>query len=75
MAPTQVLLMIPFMRLGEWLLRAPARPLTLENGPGLFLHAGFAWLLVAPPAIYLLSKLLIPVFERAAAQWKPGPRA
>jgi len=73
MAPTQILLMIPFVRLGEWLLRAPAQPLTIENALGLLLHAGLAWVLIAPPAIFLLSKLLIPVFERAAAQLKSGP--
>jgi len=32
------------------------------------LHAGFAWILVAPIAILLFYGLLAPVFERAAAQ-------
>jgi hypothetical protein len=34
------------------------------------LHAGFAWILVAPFAVLLFYKLLSPVFERAAAQIK-----
>src|ERR1700678_1311668 len=30
MAPTQVLLIIPFVRLGEWIARAPAEPLSIK---------------------------------------------
>src|SRR5271168_838226 len=72
MAPTQLLLIIPFVRLGEHLLRAPPEALSIRQGLALIqqgvghaievlwhaiLHAGFAWILVAPPAIYLLHKL------------------
>jgi hypothetical protein len=32
------------------------------------LHAGLAWIMVAPFAVYLLYKLFTPVFSRAAAQ-------
>jgi uncharacterized protein (DUF2062 family) len=85
MAPTQVLLIIPFVRLGEWILRAPPQPVSIEKGLELtargtgyaivalwdaILHAGFAWILVAPIAILFFYKLLTPVFERAAAQIK-----
>jgi len=82
MAPTQLLLLIPFVRLGDWLLRAPPQALSLHADPALIaggvghaiavlwramLHGALAWLLVAPEAIFLLHKALTPVFERAAA--------
>jgi uncharacterized protein (DUF2062 family) len=85
MAPTQLLLIIPFVRLGEWILRAPREPLSLAQGMALLaqgaghaigvlwdsiLHAGLAWMLVAPLAVYSIYRLLIPVFVRAAAQIK-----
>jgi uncharacterized protein (DUF2062 family) len=83
MAPTQILLIIPFVRLGEWILRVPPQPLSVQEGLGLLaqgagraivalwyaiLHAGFAWLLVAPLAIFSLYGLLTRVFERALSQ-------
>ena len=34
------------------------------------LHAGLAWILIAPLAVYSLYRLLTPVFVRAAAQAK-----
>lgn len=85
MAPTQILLIIPFVRLGEWLLRSPRQPLSIKDGLALaaqgaghavvalwdaILHAGFAWILVAPFAAVLLYRLLTPAFTRAAAQIK-----
>lgn len=83
MAPSQVLLIIPFVRLGEWLLRVPPQPLSIKEGLDLLargaghaivvlwdaiLHAGLAWIVVAPFAVYSFYKLLTPVFARAAAQ-------
>ena len=83
MAPTQILLIIPFVRLGEWILRVPRQRVSVKEGMELLgqgtahaiaalweaiLHAGFAWILVAPVAIFSFYKLLTPVFERAAAQ-------
>ena len=83
MAPTQLLLIIPFVRLGEWILRVPPEPVSIQQGmaliaqgaghaiaalSGAILHAGLAWILVAPPAVYSIRKLLTPVFVRAAAQ-------
>jgi uncharacterized protein (DUF2062 family) len=85
MAPTQVLLIIPFVRLGEWILRVPPQPVSIKEGLALLsqgagravvalwdaiLHAGLAWILVAPMAVFLLYKLLAPVFEHAAEQIK-----
>src|ERR1700733_13089143 len=81
MAPTQLLLIIPFVRLGEWILRVPPEPVSLKQGMALLaqgaghaitvlwdaiLHAGLAWMLVAPLAVYAIYRLLIPVFVRAA---------
>jgi uncharacterized protein (DUF2062 family) len=82
MAPTQLLLIIPFVRLGEWLLRAPHQVVSIDAGLahgvghavavlwGAIVHAGIAWLLVAPLAILVLYKSLAPVFARAAVQLK-----
>lgn len=82
MAPTQLLLIIPFVRLGEWLLRAPHQAVSIDAGLalgvghavavlwGAIVHAGIAWLLVAPLAILVLYKSLAPVFARAAVQLK-----
>jgi uncharacterized protein (DUF2062 family) len=85
MAPTQVLLIIPFVRLGEWILHVPPQPVSIKEGLALLaqgvgyavvalwdaiLHAGLAWILVAPMAVFLFYKLLAPVFEHAAAQIK-----
>ena len=84
MAPTQVLLIIPFVRMGEWLLHAPRQPLSIKAAAALMatgvvpavrglwdaiVHAGFAWLLVAPIAIYILYKALTRLFQRAREQF------
>jgi hypothetical protein len=85
MAPTQLLLIIPFVRLGEWILRTPPQPVSVKEGLALMaqgvghaivtlwnsiLHAGLAWMLVAPLAVLLFYKALTPVFEHAAARIK-----
>ena len=85
MAPTQILLIIPFVRLGEWILRLPPQPLSIREGLDLLargaghaivvlwdaiVHAGLAWAIIAPFAVYLIQKLLTPVFTRTAAQFK-----
>ena len=86
MAPTQVLLIIPYVRLGELLLRAPAEPLSIKAGLEslnhdaghavvllwhAILHAGFAFLVVAPIAVFVLYKILVPVFDRVAVPLTP----
>jgi uncharacterized protein (DUF2062 family) len=88
MAPTQILLIIPFVRLGEWLLRVPPQPVSIEEGLALMaqgaghaivvlwdaiMHAGFAWILLAPCAVFLLYRILTPIFERAAARVRLTP--
>jgi hypothetical protein len=66
-------------------LRVPSQPLSLKEGLDLvaqgaghaivalwdaILHAGFAWIVVAPIAVFSFYKLLTPLFERVAAQIK-----
>jgi uncharacterized protein (DUF2062 family) len=83
MAPTQVLLIIPFVRLGEWITRAPPQPISIREGMALIsrgvlhavvvlwqaiLHAGLAWLLLAPVALVVLSRLFTRLFERVAVR-------
>jgi uncharacterized protein (DUF2062 family) len=83
MAPTQLLLIIPFVRTGEWVLRAPHQALSIKAGLALMaqgaghaivvlwvaiVHAGLAWILIAPFVAFLLYKILSRVFERAAAR-------
>ena len=88
MAPTQVLLIIPFVRLGEWILRVPPQVVSIKAALALvsrglwqaivvlrdaIFHAGLAWALIAPFAVYLLVRLLTPVFERMAVQIRRPP--
>ena len=88
MAPTQLLLIIPFVRLGEWIVRAPPQIVSVKSAFALMslgiwqavvvlrdaiYHAALAWFLVAPFCIYLLHRLLTPVFERMAAQIRGQP--
>ena len=84
MAPTQLLLIIPFVRLGEWIVRAPPQLVSIKAALALMsqggvwqavvvlrdaiFHAGLAWALTAPFCVYLIHRLLTPVFERMAAQ-------
>jgi uncharacterized protein (DUF2062 family) len=90
MAPTQILLIIPFVRLGEWITQAPPQAVSIKAALGLMsqgvwhavvvlrdaiFHAGLAWCLIAPLSIYLLYRLLIVVFERMAAQIRRLPVA
>lgn len=83
MAPTQLLLIIPFVRLGEWIARAPRQAISIKEGLALIshgiwqaivvlrdaiFHAALAWIIVAPFCIYLLRRALTPIFKRMAAQ-------
>jgi uncharacterized protein (DUF2062 family) len=90
MAPTQLLLIIPFVRLGEWILGAPPQPVSIKAGLALISegvwhavvvlrdaiwHAGLAWILIAPFCVWLFYRLLVPVFARMSAQMRKGSRA
>ena len=85
MAPSQVLLLIPFVRLGEWMLHAPSEAVSLKAALALvssgvwhaivvlkeaIFHALFAWAVLAPLCVYLIYRLLTPVFVRTAAQFR-----
>jgi uncharacterized protein (DUF2062 family) len=77
--PLQLLLIIPLLRLGEWLAQAPRFPITLEAGLALLskgvidavsvlstaiAHAALGWIVLAPAAAFLLFRVLEPVFRR-----------
>jgi uncharacterized protein (DUF2062 family) len=68
MTPVQILLIIPFVRVGEWLVRAPPQPLSISESLALIeqgalhaaivlwdatWHAMLGWLLIGPLAIVL----------------------
>ncbi len=77
--PLQFLLLIPFLRLGEFVVQAPRLPLTSQEIVAI-VHAGAwhaiqtlwraslhmiaGWLLTAPAAALLLYTILLPVFRR-----------
>jgi uncharacterized protein (DUF2062 family) len=79
LTPLQLLLIIPFLRFGEWLARAPRSPITLESGLALLsegvlhavtvlgtaiVHATLGWLVIAPLAVFVLYRLLRPILRR-----------
>jgi uncharacterized protein (DUF2062 family) len=79
LTPLQLLLIIPQLRLGEWLVGAPPFPVTLESGLALLshgvvdavrvlstaiFHATLGWLAAAPPLTVLLYLVLASAFRR-----------
>lgn len=86
--PLQLLLLLPFIRLGEWIFGAPPLPFSLSILQGalkvdpwgavhLFWsslwHAAMAWLLLAPLPVALLAWGLTPLFRRALKAFqRPG---
>jgi uncharacterized protein (DUF2062 family) len=79
LTPVQLLLIIPFLRVGEHLAGAPAFKVSLESGLGLLsrgvvnavrvlwdaiVHAAFGWLVLAPFAAALLYFAFRLVFRR-----------
>ena len=77
--PLQILLLIPFLRVGEAIFRAPRLPLTAAqiidmvhagvwNATKLLwcssLYAITAWMLIAPFATLLIYAMLLPVLRR-----------
>lgn len=89
--PLQILLIIPFVRVGEHLIDSPAQPLSIEAGLALIaesashavvvlwdaiVHAMIGWLAIGPIAIYVLYRALVPLLERAARRLRtPVPAA
>jgi uncharacterized protein (DUF2062 family) len=79
-SPIQLLLIIPFVRLGEHMVGAPPQPITLEAGFKLLsagvlnaivilwdaiVHAALAWIVVGPLVIHALYRVLKPLLVRA----------
>ena len=77
--PLQLVLIIPLLRFGEQLTRAPRFPITLEAGLALLshgvvhavtvlataiMHATLGWGVLAPLVGYALYRILEPVFRR-----------
>jgi uncharacterized protein (DUF2062 family) len=82
-SPVQLVLIIPFVRVGEHLLGATPQPLSIKAGLALLaagvlnavvvlrdaiVHATIGWLLIGPIVIYVLYRLLRPVLARAATR-------
>jgi uncharacterized protein (DUF2062 family) len=89
MSAFQLLLIVPFVRLGEWMTHAAAQPVSVSAGIALMkqgvwhtvvvlkdaiIHASIAWIAVAPIGIFVLYRILRPMFDRAAATL-PGAKA
>lgn len=85
MSPLQLAMIIPFVRLGEWVTGAEPQPLTIEAGLELIadgvleaiitlwdaiVHAAIGWVLIGPLSIYVLYRLFIPILERALRRLK-----
>jgi hypothetical protein len=81
--PLQILLLLPFIRMGEAIFRAPPLPLNTVQLLALVragawagtkqlwrsgIHAITAWTLVAPLAALLIYIVLAPLLRRARAQ-------
>lgn len=79
--PVQLVLIIPFVRLGEHVLRVPPQPLSISEGFRLMaggvlhaiivlwdaiVHAAIGWVIVGPVLIYGLYRAFRPVLRRAA---------
>lgn len=88
-APLQLAMIIPFVRLGEWVTGAEPQPLTIEAGLELIaagvleaiitlwdaiLHAALGWVLIGPLSIYVLYRLHIPILEKALRRLETSPQ-
>ena len=89
LTPMQLLLIIPWLRFGERLARAPRFPVTLESGLALLshgvikavtllataiVHATLGWIVLAPLAAFALFRTLEPVFRHLAPATPKGVR-
>ena len=81
MTPLQLLLIIPFVRLGEQLVHAERGPLSMRAGLDMFgtgtghalivlrdalLHAVIGWMVFGPLMIYVLYRVFAPLLDRLA---------
>ena len=80
-APIQLALIIPFVRVGEHLLRVAPQPLSISEGFKLMangvihavvvlwdaiVHAALGWIVIGPFLIYALYRIFKPLLARAA---------
>ena len=80
-APLQLALIIPFVRVGEHLLRVAPQPLSISEGFALMaqgvlhsiivlwdaiVHAALGWIAIGPWLIYALYRIFKPLLVRAA---------
>ena len=78
-APLQLALIIPFMRLGEIVLGSTPQPMTISAAMELLtqgvlyaivtlwdaiIHAALGWVLIVPMLIFVSYKILVPIFVR-----------
>jgi uncharacterized protein (DUF2062 family) len=89
-SPVQLVLIIPFVRVGEAVVGAPPQPLTVSAGLELLaagvlnavivlwdaiVHAAIGWAVIGPFLIYLLYRAFRPLLERAARRMAQPPAA
>jgi uncharacterized protein (DUF2062 family) len=82
-SPLQLLLIIPFVRVGERLVGAEPQPLTVSAGLDLLakgalqavvilwdaiVHAAIGWIAIGPVLIVILYRAFLPLLVRAAAR-------
>lgn len=88
-APVQLALIIPFVRLGEWLLQHAPQPLSISDGFKLLaagmvnavlvlwdaiMHAALGWIVVGPALIYVLYRVFRPLLAHVARMRLPRVR-
>ncbi len=86
LSPLQLLLIIPFVRVGEAVTGAPAFPITIAGGFEILaqgalhairvlwdaiVHAALGWIIVAPLFMFLLYRVFRPLLARAQAKLTP----
>jgi uncharacterized protein (DUF2062 family) len=79
--PLQLVLIIPFVRVGEHVVGSPPQPLTISAGFEILaqgvvhaivvlwdaiVHAAIGWIVLGPLLIYAMYRLARPLLERAA---------
>jgi len=84
--PVQLLLIIPFVRVGERIVLAPPQSLSIDAGLDLIaasaghaivvlwdaiVHAVIGWLAIGPLAIYFLYRAFTPILKHAALTLRP----
>lgn len=86
-APLQLVLIIPFMRFGEMALGSAPQPMSISAAMELMtqgvlhaivtlwdaiIHATVGWFLIGPVLIFLLFRILVPIFTRLSITLSPG---